>query len=113
MAKKRETKIEPLGQLVKPQGIEKPSKNTGEEIRATFIVDSLKLQKLKDFAHLERRLIKDVIDQAITEFLENHYDDNEAAIESMTTGQLELLASKLGLSSTEVINKLKNNQVDQ
>lgn len=61
----------------------KPTGSSGDEIRATFIVDRHKLQLLKDYAYTERKQIKDVFDQMITEFLSNHFD-NEKAINGNT-----------------------------
>lgn len=48
------------------------------EVRATFIVDSEKLQLLKDYAYIERKQIKDVVDEMLTEFLSAHFDNDRA-----------------------------------
>lgn len=56
------------------------------EVRATFIVDSEKLQLLKDYAYIERKQIKEVVDQMLTEFLSAHFD-NSKAINGKTWGE--------------------------
>lgn len=53
------------------------------EVRATFIVDEIKLQLLKDYAYIERKQIKEVVDQMLKEFLDAHFD-NEHAINGNT-----------------------------
>lgn len=49
-----------------------------DEIRATFIVDKRKLQLLKDLAYIDRRQIKDVVDEMLTEYLSKHFDNSKA-----------------------------------
>lgn len=49
-----------------------------EEIRATFIVDRRKLQLLKDYAYIERKQIKDVVDEMLSEYLSKHFDNSKA-----------------------------------
>lgn len=43
-----------------------------EEKRATFIVDANKLKKLKIYAATKEMQIKEVIDQALSEYMDNH-----------------------------------------
>ena len=43
-----------------------------EEKRATFIVDANKLKKLKIYAATQEKKIKEVIDEALSEYMENH-----------------------------------------
>ena len=57
---------------------EKKGRRPSDEVRATFIVDSYKLQLLKDYAYIERKQIKDVFDQMITEYLSKHFDNSKA-----------------------------------
>lgn len=54
------------------------SEQTGEGVRATFIVEKKKLQLLKDYAYIERKQIKDVVDEMLTEFLSKHFDNSKA-----------------------------------
>ena len=54
------------------------SRQPVDEIRATFIVDKHKLQLLKDLAYIERRQIKDVVDEMLTEYLSKHFDNSKA-----------------------------------
>ena len=49
-----------------------------DEVRATFIVDSRKLQLLKDHAYIERAQIKDIVDQMLSEYLSKHFDNSKA-----------------------------------
>lgn len=49
-----------------------------DEVRATFIVDRNKLQLLKDYAYIERKQIKDVVDEMLTEYLNKHFDNDKA-----------------------------------
>lgn len=65
--------------LDEPTGGEgrKPAAPT-EEIRATFIVDKRKLQLLKDHAYIERKQIKDIVDEMLTEYLRAHFDNGRA-----------------------------------
>ena len=55
-----------------------PQAATLDEVRATFIVDSEKLQLLKDYAYIERMQIKEVVNQMLTEFLTAHFDNSKA-----------------------------------
>lgn len=71
---------EPTVEESKPRRVASSPTN---EIRATFIVDSEKLQLLKDYAYIERKQIKEVVDQMLTEFLNAHFD-NEHAINGNT-----------------------------
>lgn len=49
-----------------------------DEVRATFIVDRRKLQLLKDYAYIERKQIKDVVDEMLSEYLSKHFDNSKA-----------------------------------
>lgn len=49
-----------------------------DEVRATFIVDRHKLQLLKDYAYIERKQIKDIVDEMLTEYLRAHFDNSKA-----------------------------------
>jgi len=64
--------------LDEPTGEEKQSRKPSDEVRATFIVDSHKLQLLKDLAYIERRQIKDVFDDMLSEYLSKHFDNSKA-----------------------------------
>ena len=46
------------------------------EIRATFIVDEGKLEKLKAVAYWDRLKIKEVVSNALNEYLENYEKKN-------------------------------------
>ena len=46
------------------------------EIRATFIVDEEKLEKLKAVAYWDRLKIKEVLNNALEEYLENYEKKN-------------------------------------
>jgi len=43
----------------------KPAQSKTKEVRATFIIDEEKLEKIKSIAHGEGVLIKDVLDKAL------------------------------------------------
>jgi hypothetical protein len=47
-----------------------------KEIRATFIVDSEKAERLKAIAYYDRTKIKNVLDKAITDYLRQYTKEN-------------------------------------
>ena len=52
------------------------------EIRATFIVDKEKLEKLKALAHYDRSTIKELFDNVVDIFLNSRSKDVKLAIET-------------------------------
>ena len=54
------------------------TKHHAKEVRATFIVNSIYLEKLKAIAFWEKLLIKDVLNDALTEYLERYEAKNGA-----------------------------------
>ena len=48
---------------------DKPVQSKTKEIRATFIVNEGKLEKIKSLAHTEGILIKDILDKALENFI--------------------------------------------
>lgn len=56
----------------------KGSKAPADEVRATFIVNTNKLQLLKDYAYIERKQIKEIVDEMLTEYLDKHFDNGKA-----------------------------------
>lgn len=48
---------------------DRPVQIKTKEIRATFIVNEAKLEKIKSLAHAEGILIKDILDKALENFL--------------------------------------------
>jgi len=56
----------PTTKKAKPQT---PVQSKTKEIRATFIVNEVKLEKIKSLARTEGILIKDILDKALKDFI--------------------------------------------
>ena len=56
-----------LGEDKKPQ-----EKMTDKEIRSTFIVKQTNINKMKAISYWERKMIKDILDEALTTYIENY-----------------------------------------
>lgn len=84
MAKKKFSLMEemqksPMQELPKePSVVEAPRESAEEEIRATFIVKSSMARKLKLIATLEKRKQKDVIGDAIQEYVTRWESEHES-----------------------------------
>lgn len=76
MAKKRETKIEPMGQWVKTQEKGRAAKRglPEEFTRATFIIREDYFEKLKDVAYTDRVTMKDLMEKVLGEYIKNNVD---------------------------------------
>jgi len=68
-----------LDALVSPQeGEQRKAPDSADLVRATFIIDRHKLQLLKDHAYTQRKQIKDVVEEMVTEYLNAHFDNDKA-----------------------------------
>lgn len=72
--------LDPVSTEVKEPVIAKKAEPDNSEniVRATFLMDKEKVKLLKDYAYIEGLQIKEVADQMITEFLNNHFDNSKA-----------------------------------
>jgi hypothetical protein len=60
----------------------KPKRNTPQsEVRATFIIREVYQEKLKSVAYYDRKKIKDVLDEALSNYFEA-YEKKNGAIKS-------------------------------
>lgn len=57
------------GSTTKKAKPQTPIQSKTKEIRATFIVNEGKLEKIKSLAHTEGILIKDILDKALEDFV--------------------------------------------
>lgn len=64
-----------------PKTQEKPSRN---DVRATFIIKADHQEKLKSVAYIERKMIKDVLDEALSNYFES-YEKNNGPIQHPKT----------------------------
>lgn len=55
-------------------------KNIVEETRATFIVKKFNIERLKAIAYWERKAIKDVLDEALNNYIQN-YEETKGPIQ--------------------------------